>query len=113
MGWGKTAGAVFTLTCAQSGRPGARRVTGLGQSVAVAKQTMPVECRDLTVEDYFISQFQDIDQVRVLLTLPPWLRITVRHGVGVVTTVTAVRHGVGVDERASVCACFRLSEGVC
>ena len=49
----------------------------------------------------------------VMLTLPPWLRITVRHGVGVVTTVTAVRHGVGVDERACACECFRLSEGVC
>jgi ATPase subunit of ABC transporter with duplicated ATPase domains len=33
-----------------------------GQSVAVAKQTMPVECRDMTVEDYFVSQFETVDE---------------------------------------------------
>ena len=34
-----------------------------GNSVAVAKQTMPVECRDMSVEEYFISQFDAVEEV--------------------------------------------------
>ncbi|KAK3268604.1 hypothetical protein CYMTET_22893 [Cymbomonas tetramitiformis] len=38
-----------------------------GETVAVAKQTMPLECRDMTVEQYFASQFRDGDSPGVRL----------------------------------------------